>query len=304
MRQTLTSRIIRFPLTRIVIASCALGGSWIGTQSLLKWTGVVSSIGDAAGSPFLYSTSTSLAFLGAYLVYVRLVEWRPVTELSPRKAPGELGAGILLGAGLFTATIGSIGLAGFYEVTGVNGARAAAPWFVLSLGSACAEEILIRGVIFRITEEGLGTWNALVISSPLFGMAHVANPHATVLSGLAIALEAGVLLAAAYVLTRRLWLPIGLHFAWNFVQGGIFGVAVSGYRFGGILRARLSGPEILSGGPFGAEASIFAVVFCLAAGACLLLKARRMGRFIPAPWARARRSLQAAVPAPGQILPG
>ena len=297
------SRIARLPPTRIVIASCALGGASFGTQSLLKWTGAVSTLYDARGSPYLYSLSTLLAFLASYLVYVRIVERRPVTELSPGRAPGELGAGVLVGAGLFTAAIGSIWMAGCFEVTGVDGAPAAGPWFFLALGSGFAEEILVRGVIFRITEEGLGTWIALAISSLLFGMAHAANPHATLLSGLAIALEAGVLLAAAFVLTRRLWLPIGLHFAWNFVQGGVFGLAVSGVQFGGILRSRLSGPEILSGGPFGAEASIFAVGFCLLAGTFLLVAARRAGRFVPAPWARAPSRPRAAVPAPGEAPP-
>ena len=279
-------RIVRFPLTRIVIASGALGGAWFGAQSLLKAAGIVSSFGDAAGSPHLYSISTLLSFLLAYLLYVRLVEWRPVRELAMKGALKELGAGTFAGAGLFTLSIASIWAAGCYQVTGVNGALAAAPALSLALGSGFAEEILIRGVIFRITEEGLGTWLALAISSLLFGLAHAANPHATVVSGLAVALEAGVLLAAAFILTRRLWLAIGMHFAWNFVQGGVFGVAVSGVELRGILQGRLSGPPILSGGQFGAEASVFAVTLCLAAGVFLLFKSRQMGRFVAAPWMR------------------
>ena len=182
-------------------------------------------------------------------------------------------------------------------MTRFEGIRAGAPWLFLSVASGFAEEILVRGVIFRITEEGLGTWIALAISSLLFGMAHVANPGATVLSGLAIALEAGVLLAAGFVLTRRLWLPIGLHAGWNFVQGGVFGVAVSGFQFGGILKSGLHGPEILSGGAFGAEASIFAVGFCLLAGIALLAAARRLGRFVPPFWSRPRSGPPASVTA-------
>ena len=79
------------------------------------------------------------------------------------------------------------------------------------------------------------------------------NPEATWIAVLCIAVEAGVLLAAAYITTRRLWLPIGLHFAWNFTQGGIFGVPVSGFRVRGLLKSTLTGPELLSGGAFGAE---------------------------------------------------
>jgi len=283
---TLLLRILRFPLTRLVIAVSALGGAWYAVQSLLLATGAIPEIGDATASPHLSSIATLVAFVLAYVLYVRVVEWRPARELSIRGAPLELGAGAFVGAGLFTLTIVSIWAAGCYAVTGIEGARAAAPALSLALGSGVAEEILVRGVIFRITEEGLGTWLALVISSLLFGLAHAANPHASVVSALAVALEAGVLLAAAFVLTRRLWLAIGLHFAWNFVQGGVFGVAVSGHEIGGLLKGRLSGPAILSGGPFGAEASVFAVAYCLAAGVFLLYQAHGMGRFVPPPWRR------------------
>jgi membrane protease YdiL (CAAX protease family) len=287
-------RILRFPLTRLVIASGALGGAWFGVQSLLLATGAIPEIGDATASPHLSSIATLVAFLLVYLTYVRLVEWRPVRELSIKGAPLELGAGAFAGAGLFALTIVSIWAAGCYEVTGVNRALAAAPALSLALASGFAEEILVRGVIFRITEEGLGTWLAIVISALLFGLAHAANPQASVVSGLAVALEAGVLLAAAFILTRRLWLAIGLHFAWNFVQGGVFGVAVSGHPIDGLLKGRLSGPPILSGGPFGAEASVFAVTYCLAAGVFLLVKAHGMGRFVAAPWRRSSAARPAA----------
>src|SRR5262249_14558687 len=113
------------------------------------------------------------------------------------------------------------------------------------------------------------------------------NPGATVFSSIAIALEAGVLLAAAYVVTGRLWLPIGLHAAWNFTEGSVFGMSVSGGRqaaslFGGTL----SGPAILTGGAVGPEASIVAVVVCLALAFLLLRRAVRGGRIERPPWSR------------------
>ena len=77
------------------------------------------------------------------------------------------------------------------------------------------------------------------------------NPNATLFSSFAIAMEAGVLLGAAYVLTRRLWLAVGIHFAWNFTQGGIFGGRVSGITMDGLLESQLSGPTLFSGGSSG-----------------------------------------------------
>jgi membrane protease YdiL (CAAX protease family) len=286
-------KILRFPLTRLLIAMTALGGAWYVAQLLLVAAGASTEIGDPFSSPHLASFATAVAFTVAYVLYVLLVEWRPVRELSLKGAPLELLAGGFLGAGLFTLTIVSIWATGGYDVSGWNGVLAAAPALSLSLGSGFGEEILVRGVIFRITEEGLGTWPAIVLSSALFGLAHARNPNVTAFSIVAIALEAGVLLAAAYILTRRLWLAIGLHAAWNFVQGGVFGVAVSGQSMGGILNGRLSGPALLSGGEFGAEASVFAVIYCLAAGVFLLVKAHGLKRFVALPW---RRPSAAAAP--------
>jgi len=145
---------------------------------------------------------------------------------------------------------------------------------------------LVRGILFRIMEEALGTWLALILSALLFGLMHIANPNATLWGALAIAIEAGIMLAAAFVFTRRLWLAIGIHFAWNFVQGGIFGVAVSGNGVQGLLQSTLSGPPLLSGGAFGAEASIFAVIVCLAAGVYLTRAAWKKGNLIQPFWVR------------------
>ena len=101
-------------------------------------------------------------------------------------------------------------------------------------------------------------------------MIHLLNGHATLQGALCIIFEAGILLAAAFMLTRRLWLPMGMHFAWNFTQGGIFGVAVSGGATAGLFRGELSGPTWLSGGAFGAEGSVVALVLCASVGVGLL----------------------------------
>jgi hypothetical protein len=141
-------------------------------------------------------------------------------------------------------------------------------------------------VIFRISEESLGTPLALALSAAIFGLIHLFNPHSTLWGAIAIILEAGIMLGAAYILTRRLWFPIGIHFAWNFTQGGIFGVAVSGSRSTGLLRGTLSGPDWLSGGEFGAEGSAPAIVLCATAGIVLLAIARRKNHFVQPFWRR------------------
>src|SRR5206468_8601734 len=134
-----------------------------------------------------------------------------------------------------------------------------------------------RGILFRIVEAGLGSWLGLLVSAAVFGLAHLANPGSNVIGAASIIIEAGILLAAAYMFTRRLWLPIGLHFAWNFTEAGIFGADVSGRHIGGLLRSTLTGPAWLTGGAFGPEASVVAVVLCLAVGVAFIVAAVRRG---------------------------
>lgn len=127
-----------------------------------------------------------------------------------------------------------------------------------------------------------------MITSALFGLAHIFNANATWFSSLAIAVEAGLLLGGAYMLTRSLWLPIGLHAAWNFAQGEVFGVPVSGGAVHGFLRSPLSGPPLLSGGAFGLEASVIALVIATAAGVWFVLLAIKRGQLVRPSWVRRR----------------
>ena len=219
------------------------------------------------------------AFLG-YAAYVRWIERRPLKELAAQGAAPEVALGLMLGAVLFAVTIGILRLAGAFHVDGTAPASVMAGPFAAAISASVVEELLFRGVIFRIVESALGSVPALVLSAVVFGLLHLLNAHASVQGAVAIMLEAGILLAAAFMVTRRLWLPIGLHIGWNFTQGGIFGVAVSGTATTGVLHGVLSGPAWLSGGIFGAEASLVAVIVCLVAAAALLRMALRRGHFV------------------------
>ncbi|MBI3172158.1 MAG: CPBP family intramembrane metalloprotease [Chloroflexi bacterium] len=275
-------KFVQFPVTRIFLGLGVLFAAILLMQSALRLIpGIHQGVLDVLGA-----VAVALTALFAYVGFVRLVEKRTVTELSTAGAALELGKGALLGGLLFAATIGLIALFGFYHVSGFNPWTVLLPALSLSIVSGVVEEVLVRGILFRIMEESLGTWLALAISALLFGLMHISNPNATLWSALAIAIEAGIMLAAAFVFTRRLWLAIGIHFAWNFVQGGIFGVAVSGNGVQGLLQSTLDGPPLLSGGAFGAEASIFAVIVCLAAGIYLTWSAWKKGNFIQPFWTK------------------
>ena len=225
-----------------------------------------------------------LVILLGYQMFVRFFEQRNVTELKKKNSFPEVFQGGLIGVLLFCFTM--IILWGFrsLEIIGLNAWSAVLPWLSLALAASFIEEILIRGVVFRLSEEALGTWPALGLSALLFGVLHLFNPHASLLSSLAIGLEAGILLGAAYILTRHLWLAIGLHFAWNFTESGIFGLALSGNESQGWLQTQLTGPDWLTGGSFGPEASIVAVIVCLVASYFLLEKAKQQGQIKAVRW--------------------
>lgn len=223
----------------------------------------------------------------SYAILVKAVERRPMREFALRDLATLGPAGLLLGTVLFSAVVCVLWLAGSYHVTGMN---PGVDWLpaVLSVGLAAGigEEIITRGVLFRIVEEGLGTWWALAISALFFGAAHIFNPGATLWSSLAIAIEAGVLLALLYHVTRSLWPCIGMHAAWNIMQGTVFGIPVSGTNAQGWLISSRSGPDWLSGGGFGAEASVVALLICSCCSALLLIIAIRRGTIVPPAWRR------------------
>ena len=238
----------------------------------------------------LIFAGTALALL-IYVLFVHRLERRRVGELAPDRCLPELTPGVLLGGVLFGATVGVLALCGALHITG-----RAPPWVMIgplvgAISAGVVEELVFRGLLLRILESALGSWLALALSAAVFGLLHLLVPHSSLSSAIAIMLESGVLLGGAYFVTRRLWLPIGLHIGWNFTQGGIFGIAVSGHPSTGLLQAQLSGPRWLSGGAFGAEASVAAIGVCLPVTVLLLAIAARRGQLQPPPWsARAART--------------
>jgi uncharacterized protein len=267
-------RILRSPLIRAILAILVVGV----TVALAQ--GFAHLFKDAVPEPLYYLLYVAVSVVVAclvYVAYVRVVERRAVSELSGEGAIKEIGVGVAFGAALVTVVVGILWVLGYYVVVGTNAGTVLLAAFANDASGAVVEEILLRAIVFRISEEALGTW-ALLISALLFGLLHAGEPGAV-----PVALAAGVLLSCAYALTRKLWLPIGIHFAWDFMQDGVFGAAAGAK---GLLRAELTGPSLLSGGEIGIEGSILALAVVLASGLYLLLRARRQGRLIEPPWRR------------------
>jgi membrane protease YdiL (CAAX protease family) len=222
--------------------------------------------------------SSAVALLIGYSLVVRLMEQRDATEIGLRKGAPQLLMGALLGTGLMSAVylvLWALGRATFTSGNGLDGLLGA---LVVMFAVGVLEELLLRAVLFRIVEQMGGTTVAVLFSAVVFGLLHAVNPGAALWSSAAIALEAGVMLALAYALTHNLWLAIGIHAGWNFAEGSIFGARVSGTSEAhSLVKSSLSGPDLLTGGGFGPEASIFSVGVCLAFSVILLILIIRRG---------------------------
>lgn len=245
-------------------------------------------ISGASASPFGMTGAAwlvavviaDLVILFGYWLAVRWGESRVATELSLRQMPRELGAGLGLGCSAMSVAILLQWVAGavVIDATRVDVMLDA---LAASAKSGVLEEVLLRLIIFRLLWKLSNAWAALGISSLLFGLIHLFNPNSSFFAAICIAFEAGILLASFYVLTGRIWMSIGVHAGWNFTQGWIFGAAVSGTQdfIGGpfLTHPANNAPSWLSGGAFGPEASLPALVICTGFGLAVLLLAWRRG---------------------------
>ena len=189
--------------------------------------------------------------------------------------------GFLTGMILQSLFILIIYLAGGYHITGINPVKSMVPAFTTALTAGFVAEIILRGIIFRITEEKYGTVIALIISILIFAIIHGGSKGSTFLSVIATTMEAGFLLSASYVYSRNLWLPIFLHFAWDFVEPGIFGGINPGNTVGeSLFTSNITGSVIISGGHAGPQNSLQAVFICLITGLIFLSIAKRENNII------------------------
>ncbi|HYO69142.1 MAG TPA: type II CAAX endopeptidase family protein [Archangium sp.] len=305
-------RILRHPFTCLILALALISFFSFIFQLLELFVGsfMRNSVlpRELALRSMYWTTLLNALEVTLALVWVgHTLEHRTPAELGLplRGALRDGGWGALVGFALISTVVGLLALFGWYRLgagpveTVGEEAREALLYAGGFVFVSCFEEVLFRGIGFRLLEEWLGSAAALLISSVLFGLIHLNNPDSTWFAVLAIALEAGVLLGAAYMLTRSLWFVIGIHWAWNWTLGSLFGVNVSGMRVDGVLDGALVGPVFWTGGAFGAEAGGVALLLCTAVGVGLTWGAARRGQWRPfLHWRRQRRAAAAVALAP------
>ena len=230
---------------------------------------------------FLSNITSGVIAVSVYALLVRFGEDRQPHELEIKAAPAQLAVGLGLGAVMFGTVMAILMAFDLYTIDWLGSAPA---WRAggRAIQAALIEETLVRAILFRLLWRAFGPVPAFIVSAAVFGASHIFNPGANVVSVLCIALEAGIMLGALYALTGRLWVSIGVHAAWNFTQGYVFGAAVSGGAVGPALAHSVARPDasvLLTGGSFGPEASLPALLVCTSVGVGTLWLAWKRNRF-------------------------
>ena len=278
IRLPLAQRIVLHWVVRLLI-------TWFGFGLLTAATVAGLRALSVEISPIVSVGVLAVCALLAVVAVTRLIERRKLAEigLGLRRFVIDWLRGAGVGAAYLCASVGILAVLGGYRMSGVAFAgQALAGGFLLHVLVGVFEETLFRGILFRFLEEGFGSWIALALSALFFGFSHLNNPNASVWSAIAIALEAGVSIGAVYMATRSLWFAMGFHTAWNVLQGTIFGVAVSGVGApnDSLFQPLMQGNHWLTGGAFGIEASVIAVVLGLGLGISFLVHAVRHKRIM------------------------
>lgn len=243
---------------------------------------VTNAVAAAMRSPvpaLIIGPALAVAMVALYRWAGKHVERRRVSDLAPGSSVRHLLLGVAGGVALSAVTVAILTVFGAYTITGWGSLAGALAVVGMMCAIAVSEEVFFRGIVFRLLRGRWGAGVALGASAVLFGLVHLLNPGASLWGAVAIAIEAGLMLGAAYLATGSLWLAIGLHFGWNVATVGIFGTVTSGAEArDSLVTAVTSGPDWLSGGSFGPEGSVVAVLVCSAATFLFLLMARRRGQ--------------------------
>ena len=284
--KSLAGKITRFPLVRIIVVALFILPYLLIRNNFLADLVASSSgvfhiafvIADAAVSLFV------MLFL--YRLYSRWIEKRKAVEISGHKSLQELGSGILISFGLVGIMVLLMVLLGYYRIERIDSPDILIDTFVFFGMGAFVQVLAFRLVLYRLTEELLGSWLAFAFIAIIFGAVHLGNPDAGLWSTISLILG-DVLLFAAFIYTRRIWLVWGIHWGWNFFQDGVFGMPNSGItELPSWIQPIIQGPGWITGGVFGIETSVISVFLSLVVGLIILKAAIEKNQIVLPIWNR------------------
>lgn len=279
-------RIVHLPAMLAVVAAGLLFLAALAINPLALG---LRSLPHVPGARYIMPPIGATATIALYCMFVRIVERRSnIEELGIRGWLQEVGSGFCGGLALSCATFAVLSLLGGVRVIGFNSLHVMLLPFVVQLSTAIILEMIVCGLGFRLVERSLGSWFAVLLTVIFFAAARLFGEDATPFAILAVALEAGLLFAVSYMVTRRLWAAIGLHAAWKFAQIALYGNAMTDSGPRGFVLSSLEGPDWLTGGRTGTDTSVPALVIAALLIVLLLAVAVRRGQIVRPFWQRGR----------------
>ncbi|MFC9621838.1 CPBP family intramembrane glutamic endopeptidase [Streptomyces sp. NPDC056930] len=227
------------------------------------------------------------AAVAVYWVVMRRLAGRSTPEIARQGAGREALLGSAIGLGFILVSALLISAFGGYSFSWAGGGFVSVVWsaVMVQIGTAVTEELMFRGLVLQALEQRWGSRAAIVITGLFFGAAHLGGAGASAWSALAIALEAGVMLGAAFLWRRSIWFVAGLHFAWNTAEQ-LLGIPVSGHAPKGLFTVEAHGSALLTGGTFGLETSIVPILIGVLITVPMFVLAHRSGGLLPGRRAR------------------
>jgi membrane protease YdiL (CAAX protease family) len=224
-------------------------------------------------------TFSALTILIAAWLMVRFADRRSFVSLGfgRENAVRDSVIGLLVGLGMMAGCAAILYLAGWasWSTTGSFAASALAVATLAMLLNTVTQEVLVRGYVQQTIQSRFGALAGVIVSSLFFLALHLGVIRGQLLPAASL-FAAGLLLATCYAVTGKLWLPIALHFGWNVLQGPVLGQAVSGQALdAGNQLLKIAGPELMTGGKFGIEGGLIAVVITILGTPLILLVYRR-----------------------------
>jgi len=284
IKQTQLQKALHFFLTKMIVGI----GVIVSLVAFIEW--LHSSVLDKTNLPndvksLIVSVVEAFVTSTTYIFMFRAYDKRRIRELSAATFVNNAVKGLLIGILLQSLFILIIYLAGTFLVVNVNPISVLISPFAFALTAGFVAEIIMIGIMFRLLEQQMGTVMTLLAFIILFAILHINARGATVISVVATAMQAGLMLPAAYVFSRNLWLPVFLHFGWDFAEPGIFGgINPSSSLTHGLLTSKIADNSLLTGGETGPQNSLSSLFLCLILGLTFLLLAKRKNNLIKPYW--------------------
>ena len=277
-------KVLHFFLTKMIVGI----GVIVSLVAFIEW--LRSSILGQTNFPddlkaLIVAVAEAFVATISYILLFRAYEKRRIDELSAGSFIHNAVVGVFTGIILQALFILIIYLGGTFLIVNINPVSILVSPFAFALTAGFVAEIILIGIVFRLLEEQIGTVIALLLFIVLFAVLHINVKGATFVSVGATAMQAGFMLPAAYVFSRNLWLPVFIHFGWDFAEPGIFGgINPSTSTTESLLTSKITGNSLLTGGENGPQDSLSSLLLCLVLGLIFLLLAKRKNNLMKPRW--------------------